>query len=141
MPGPPDGRLLDEVIADLASAVTGAQQELDLATQRDALLWHEAVRGSNLPDELTAIIGPMMVNPMRISEVSIKTELNLDQRESRAFDAGLSLFARPVHSFYRSRFSATRTVNSRVEIVTVATRPRPSENESEPTTNDERTEK
>jgi len=121
--------------------MAGAQQELDRAAQRDALLWHDAVRGSNLPDELTALIGPMMVNPMRISEVTIKTELNLEQRESRAFDAGLSLFARPVHSFYRSRFSETRTVNSQVEITTIAAQPEPTESESKSTTNDERTNK
>jgi hypothetical protein len=130
---------ISDVITELASTIAGAQTDLDREAQRDALLWHDQFDRQKPPAELGSIFEPLKGNLMRISELSVKTELSLEQRKSHDINIGLSLFAQPVHSFYHSRFSETRTSSSQVEIVCVAAPVHPPTQQTTHLNNDERT--
>ena len=130
---------ISAVISELASTIVGAQAALDLEAQRDVLLWHEHIDDQMLADELKSIIAPLKGNLMRVSELSVKTELSLEVRRSSDISVGVSLFAKPVHSFYHRRYSATRSSSSRVELVCVAAPVQPLTEQTTQLTNDERT--
>lgn len=130
---------ISKIITRLASTITDAQHELDQELIRDVLLWNGLVTDQKLPDVLEPLLEPLMGNQMRVSELTVKMKLSLEQRKSRAVDIGLSLFAQPVHSFYQSRFSETRTSSSEVEIVCVAAPVHPPTQQTTDLNNDERT--
>ena len=130
---------ISAVITELASTIAGAQIDLDREAQRDALLWRDHFDAQKSPAELDSIFESLKGNLMRISQVSVKSELSLEQRSSRDIDVGLSLFAQPVHSFYHSRFSATRTSSSQIEIICVAAPVQPPVKRIAQSNNDERT--
>jgi hypothetical protein len=130
---------ISDVITELASTIAGAQLDLDREAQRDALLWQGQFDRQKPAAELGSIIESLRGNLMRISGLSVKTELSLEQRKSRDINIGLSLFAQPVHSFYHSRFSETRTSSSYVEIDCVAAPVHPPTQQTTDLNNDERT--
>jgi len=130
---------ISAVITELASTIAGAQLDLDREAQRDARLWRDHFDAQKSPAELDSVFESLKGNLMRISEVSVKSELSLEQRSDRSIDIGLSLFAQPVHSFYHSRFSATRTSSSQVEIICVAAPVQPPVERIAQFNNDERT--
>lgn len=132
---------ISAVITELASAIVGAQTDLDRHAQRDARLWHEHFDGQETPEGLDSIMESLKGNLMRVSEVAVQSELSLEQRSSRDIDIGLSVFAQPVHSFYHSRFRETRTACSQLEMVCVAVPVQPQEQQETQLDIDKRTEK
>ena len=129
---------ISAVITELASTIVGAQAALDLEAQRDDLLWHEHIDEQALADELESIIKPLKGNLMRVSELTVKTELSLEVHRSSDINVGVSLFAKPVHSFYNRRYSESRSSSSQVELVCVAAPVQPQTEQTTQLTNDER---
>ena len=132
---------ISAVITELASTIVGAQIDLDRHAQRDARLWHEHFDGQEIPEGLESIMESLKGDLMRISEVTVKSEISLDQQSNRDIDIGLSLFAQPVHSFYHSRFRETRTTHSQLEMVCVAAPVQPPPQQDTQLNIDERTDK
>ena len=132
---------ISAVITELASAIVGAQTDLDGHAQRDACLWHGHFDGQETPEGLDSIVESLKGNLMRVSEVTVKSELSLEQRSNRDIDIGLSVFAQPVHSFYHSRFRETRTACSQLEMFCNASPDQPQEQQKTQLDIDERTKK
>ena len=130
---------ISAVISKLASTIVGAQAALDFEAQRDALLWHQHIDDQTLADELKSIIRPLKGNLMRVSELSVNTELSLELRRSSDISVSASLFAEPVHSFYHRRYSETRSSSSRLELVCAAAPVHPPRQQTTQLSNDERT--
>jgi hypothetical protein len=132
---------ISAVITELASTIVGAQKGLDRHAQRDSCLWHEHFDGQETPEWLDSIMESLKGNLMRVSEVTVQSELSLEQRSNRDIDIGLSVFAQPVHSFYHSRFRETRTACSQLEMVCIAAPVQPQEQQKTQLDIDERTKK
>lgn len=123
---------ISAVISELASTIVGAQAALDFEAQRDDLLWHEHIDEHALADELESIIRPLKGNLMRVSELSVKTDLSLEERRSSDISVGVSLLAKPVHSFYHRRYSESRSSRSQLELICVAAPVQPQTEQTPP---------
>jgi hypothetical protein len=111
---------ISSAISELASTIAGAQLSLDNEAQRDVLLWQAFCADPQLTPALEPVIKPLIVNPLRVSTLTLQTGFHLQQQQDSSIDIGITLLAQPVSGFYRKRFNRNQSLESRVEMVCVA---------------------
>lgn len=108
-------RTASEVVGDLAVEVLRAQRILDSDALANARKWRAMVDELAPPPTVMALAEQIAVGPIRLSAFSIDVTVELQQSEQRRSDVGLTLLARPIHSFFASRFGAKAVLSSHLQ--------------------------
>lgn len=117
MVAPSRYRLIDFTIKHLVGGISEAQVSLDEDAERDIRLWNEFAHRLSGSQTAQAFAEDVHVRPLRLSEYHIALDVTLAQSKERVGELGLNVFASPIHTFYRRRFSASRTATSQIEVV------------------------
>ncbi len=107
---------LGNTLTQLLAGVSTVQLALDGEVERDFHIWSEALQQAHSNPIAGAIAETVAINPLRLSELRAAVDVILTQTTETAANVELSIFAQPVHTFYRSRFSAAETATSRIEV-------------------------
>lgn len=108
---------LIDVIQHLVRDVSETQVAIDEDAERDIQLWNDFADRLPGSKSAQAFAKEVHVKPLRLSEFRVTLDVTLAQSTRREGKLGLKVFASPVHTFYQSRFSASRTATSRIEVV------------------------
>ena len=109
-------QLLD-VMKHLVRDVGEAQVAMDESAERDLRLWNDFACGLLGSETAHPLLAEVCVNPLRLSEFRVTLDVALAQSTEREGKLGLKVYASPVHTFYQSRFGASRTATSSIELV------------------------
>ena len=107
----------DVLLKYLARGLGDTQTILDAQALRDIAMWHEIAgpsQGSAVTREFARHIHPSTV---RLAELRIRVDIGLERKAQSEGEVRLNIAARPIHSFYRSRFGAEGASHSRIDMV------------------------
>ena len=100
----------------LVANLSDVQVALDDELTRDLQHWHEIADRLPQGHPLQSLARDVQINPLRLAEVRIEVDLELNQSSEAEGSVELQLFGRPIHTFYHSRFRTSETSTCRIEL-------------------------
>jgi len=112
---------LPNVAKELVKGVAHVQKMLDENANCYIQHWSAVTDCLGIDQVARGFAEEILVSPLRLSEYDISLQIALTKYQKRDFKISAAVFGAPVHTFYRSRFNASRLTISQIEVSCHAT--------------------